>query len=295
MGVCYSALGMMASAYLHRPSGLVPLSYPYHIGVSPASPELNGTGVLTFYLDERKLSRVVPGSAQMYRWQQESESWVPAGGQFYAERTLVSGRISPLGRRGGGGQVSVARHRQRFAQGQRRQAMAVQVARWVHQAAVGRLLFDQVPQAPGNLVTVLALQLRMAGAQQSQQHHARRAVQGIRVRPGGTALAAHAGVLAQLLVETPRTVVALMADQPLQGEFHRVFAFGGCPLRQSLSPAVAAPRQAAPRVLAHRESRIPARLGFRSRDLDCQLPRNLLQFGQYHPRVRMVPQQRTEG
>jgi hypothetical protein len=163
--------------------------------------------------------------------------------------------------------------------------MAVQVARRVHQTAVGRLLFDQVPQAPGHLVTVLALQLRMAGAQQGQQHHARRAVQGIRVRPGGTALAAHAGVLAQLLVETPRTVVALMADQPLQGEFHRVFAFGRCPLRQRLPPSVAAPRQAAARVLAHRESRIPARLGFRGRDLDCQLPRDLLQLGEYHLRV----------
>lgn len=92
-----SALGIMATAYLHRPPGLVPLSYPYHLGISPASPELNGTGVLTFYLDERKMSRVVPGSAQMYRWLPETESWVPAGGKFYAERTLVSGRIAWLG------------------------------------------------------------------------------------------------------------------------------------------------------------------------------------------------------
>jgi hypothetical protein len=92
-----SAISIVPGAYLGRPAGLEPLSRPYHIGVSPASPELHGTGVLTFYLDESRMSQVASGTAQMYRWEQETQTWLPAGGAFYSERTLVSGRIERLG------------------------------------------------------------------------------------------------------------------------------------------------------------------------------------------------------
>ena len=97
--------------------------------------------------------------------------------------------------------------------------------------------------------------------------------------PGALHLAARAVVFAQLLVETPRTVFALMPDQPLQGEFDRVLAVPRRPLRQGLPPAVAAPRQAAAGVVAHRETRVPARFGRRRHRFQFQLRHSYLGRG----------------
>jgi hypothetical protein len=92
-----SAVSIVPGGFLGRPPGYVPLSRPYHIGISPATPELSGQGSLSIYYDPGRLTQVVSGTVGLYLWDSPTQTWLPAGGTLYPEREFVTERITRLG------------------------------------------------------------------------------------------------------------------------------------------------------------------------------------------------------
>ena len=133
--------------------------------------------------------------------------------------------------------VRIAGHRQGFAQGQRCYSLAVHIAADIHQVAIGLLTLDQVAQTAGNGLPVFTLPMRVPGAEQSQQNQTGGAV--LRARTAfGRAKAAGASMIARAVLEAPRSVAALMPDQPLERQIDRVFAVHRGAVGQRLAAAL---------------------------------------------------------
>ena len=174
------------------------------------------------------LGRIAPSAAGMLRQFDETDGPLSGVGQFPLRGTH-SGRFRRI--------VWIVRHRQGLAQSQGSQAVAVHGAARIHQAALARLQGDQVLQTVRDGLAVIALQMRVSGAQQGQQHQS-----GCTVLGCGTARrragAIPAPMIALAVLKTPGTVAALMFHQPAKRQIDGMLAVHRPALSQCLPPAL---------------------------------------------------------